>query len=437
MIARSHLGWTSNGTHQNGSSSTPRILILSASVGAGHLRAAEAIELALRRMAPELYIRNVDVLTLSTLPFRRCYGQMYLDFIDLAPQVLGYFYSLMDRPLPPGPHRIAKLRCKLEKMSMRPFVHLLRAEPWDLVINTHFLPAEIIAWLRTHGQFHTPQVTVTTDFETHRLWVHQPCEHFFTATDEAACYLQSFGVPRSDATATGIPIHPVFSEPRDRETCLARLGLQGDRPIILVLAGGYGVGPLEEIYRGLLDVEVPAEFVVVAGRNTQARKHLQNLPAPARHRHKILGFTKQIDELMAVASLVVSKPGGLSTAETLARGVPLVLVHPVPGQEERNADYLLENGAAIKVNYTVTLALKVEKLLRDPARMAQLRTNARRISRPRAAFSIAKWCLAMLGYRQGRRVASEGRKRRGEGHVGTAPVRNDLNPWAAPLLALR
>src|SRR5438445_5642660 len=124
----------------------PRILLLWASVGSGHKRAADAIELAIRHYAPGAYLRSVDVLSLATRPFRRCYGQMYIDFIDRAPAVLGYFYNLMDQLRPPGPvHGWDRLRVALEQMSLRHFICFLKSEPWDLIINTHFLPAEIIA----------------------------------------------------------------------------------------------------------------------------------------------------------------------------------------------------------------------------------------------------------------------------------------------------
>ena len=161
---------------------------------------------------------------------------------------------------------------------------------------------------------------MTTDFETHRLWVTQPCEHYFTATDEAARYLSYFGVPAGDISTTGIPVHPVFCEDKDRASCLKRHGLRGDRPVLLQLAGGHGVGPMEELYRSLLAVERPLELSSSPGATPAAEKRLQAVPVPARHRVHVLGFTQQIDELMTIADLVVSKPGGLTTSETLARG---------------------------------------------------------------------------------------------------------------------
>jgi processive 1,2-diacylglycerol beta-glucosyltransferase len=265
-----------------------------------------------------------------------------------------------------------------------------------LVINTHFLPAEIIAHLRKEERLSVPQVTATTDFETHRLWVNQPCDRYFTATEEGALYLNSWGVPASDIFPTGIPIHPVFSQPKDRAECLARHGLKGDRPIILQLAGGFGVGPIEKLFHAILEVELPLEIVVVAGRNEKLKTQLQKIKAHSKHHVKVLGFTDQIDELMAVADLVVSKPGGLTTSETLARGAAMVIVNPIPGQESRNSDFLLENGAAIKVNNIATLAYKLTTLLRDPERLKQLKANARHLGRPRAAFDVVNGALELI-----------------------------------------
>jgi processive 1,2-diacylglycerol beta-glucosyltransferase len=373
----------------------PRILVLSASVGAGHLRAAQAVELALRQTVPEASVKNVDVLELTNVAFRRLYGKAYLELVNRAPHVLGYFYDLLDKPRS-SRRRSDRLRLAVEKLNLRAFIRFLEAEPCDLIINTHFLPAEIIAALRTKERLKVPQVTATTDFETHRLWVNEPCEHYFTATEEGAEYLCSWGVPRGQTTATGIPIHPVFSEPKDRADCLAKHGLKGDRPIVVQLAGGFGVGPIEKLYRSLLEVEIPLEVVVIAGRNEKVRAQLDAVDPPARHHTKVMGYTSDIDELMAVADLVLSKPGGLTTSETLARGAAMVIVNPIPGQESRNSDYLLENGAAIKINNRATLAYKVTALLREPERLARLKENARRIGRPRAAFEVVERSLALL-----------------------------------------
>lgn len=372
-----------------------RILVLSAAVGAGHLRAAEAVELALKQTLPDATVRNVDVLEMTNRLFRRVYGKFYLDLVNKAPHFLGYFYDLLDQPPSKGA-RGDRLRFYLQKLNLRPFLKFLQSEPWDLVINTHFLPAELIASLRRKGQIDLPQVTATTDFDTHRIWVNQPCDRYFTATPEGALYLQHWGVPAADVFATGIPIHPVFSTPKDKGECIGKHGLASDRPIVLQLSGGFGVGPIEKIFHGLLSVERPIQLVTITGRNEDLKTHLSKIKPPDRHKVKIIGFTREIDELMQAADLVVSKPGGLTTSEVLARGSIMVIFNPIPGQESRNSDYLLENGAAIKANNLATLGFKVNALLQDQSRLESLRANVRRIARPRAAFEVVEKSLELL-----------------------------------------
>jgi processive 1,2-diacylglycerol beta-glucosyltransferase len=373
-----------------------KILVLSASVGAGHLRAAQAVEVALRQLAPKALVQNIDVLKLTNAVFRRVYGESYLDLVNHAPHVLGYFYDYLDRPRKEKSKRDA-LRLLLEKLNLKRFVDVLQEQEWDVVVNTHFLPAEIIASLRRAGKTTVPQITATTDFETHRLWVNQPCERYCTATEEGAEYLVHWGVPRETVTVTGIPIHPLFSQPRARGKAVEDLELAGDRPVVLQLAGGFGVGPIGKIFQGILEIEKPLQVVVVTGKNADAQKQLKAIDVPGRHRVLILGFTDRMDELMAAADIVVSKPGGLTTSEVLARGAAMAVVNPIPGQESRNSDYLLENGAAIKINNVATLPLKLGRLLVDPAALNRLKANAKRIARPRAAFDVAKMALEFAG----------------------------------------
>ncbi len=248
-----------------------KILVCSAAVGAGHMRAAQAVELALRELAPRADVQNVDVLSLTNAAFRRVYGKTYLDLVNRAPHVLGYFYDMMDRPRPADSKR-DKVRLLLEKANVKRLTEMLLDGAWDVIVNTHFLPAELIASLRRGKKTRVPQVIVTTDFETHRLWVNEPCEMYTTATDEGSAYLHHWGVSEDRLAVTGIPIHPVFSQKKDRGKCLAAHGLTGDRPIVLQVAGGFGVGPIEKLYRGILEVEQPLEVVVVAGRNEKAQR---------------------------------------------------------------------------------------------------------------------------------------------------------------------
>jgi processive 1,2-diacylglycerol beta-glucosyltransferase len=141
---------------------------------------------------------------------------------------------------------------------------------------------------------------------------------------------------------------------------------------------------------------VALEVVVVAGKNVKAKQKLEAVDVPRRHRAKVMGFTTEIDELMAVADVVVSKPGGLTTSEVLARGAAMLIVNPIPGQESRNSDFLLENGAAIKANNAATLPLKLSRLLGDPGRLNAIKANAKRLGKPRAAFDAAQVALDLV-----------------------------------------
>lgn len=374
------------------------ILVLSAAVGAGHLRAAQAVELALKELAPGAVVKNVDVLSLTNAAFRKLYGEAYLDLVNKAPHLLGAMYDLLDKPhSKKTPSH--KLKMVVQKLNLLKLKGMLtepeHGRPWDVIVNTHFLPAEIIADLRREGRLDVCQLTATTDFDTHRLWVNQPCDRYTTATDEGKAYLEYWGVPGGSITVTGIPIHPVFAKEKSREECVQRQGLKGDRPVVLQLAGGFGVGPIEALFQGLLSIKRPLEVVVVCGKNEKTRKKLEGVSVPSRHRARIIGFTTEIDELMGAADLVVSKPGGLTTSEVLARGAAFAIVNPIPGQESRNSDYLLENGAAVKINNVATMAHKLGPLLDDRARLEELKRNARRLGHPRAAYDVAQIALKM------------------------------------------
>jgi processive 1,2-diacylglycerol beta-glucosyltransferase len=372
----------------------PRILVLSASVGAGHIRAAQAMELALKHAAPDAHVQNVDVLTLTNTLFKRLYGTAYLDLVNKAPHLLGAIYDLTDKPQRTKGARHA-LRSLVQKANLKKLTDLLK-EPWDIVVNTHFLPADMIATARRRDKMSTRQVTVVTDFDAHAFWVNEPCERYYVAAEEAALSLTWWGVDRARITTTGIPVHPVFAQTKTAAGCRNKHNLAADRPVLLQLAGGFGVGPIESMLRALYTIERPHHTVVVCGKNAELKKKLEAVKVPPQHKATILGFTTEIDELMAAADAVITKPGGLTTSEILARGCAMVIMNPVPGQEDRNSDYLLEQGAAVKVNTLSALGWKVSSLLADPARLASLRANAKALGRPKAAETIAKDVLASL-----------------------------------------
>ena len=376
------------------SAARPRILILSASCGAGHVRAAEAVQLALERTAPDAVLANVDVMNFTNAAFRRIYNTAYFDLVDKAPHLIGFLYDKTDRPT--AWPSLDRMRLRLTRLNLMRLVTLIVGGHWDLAVSTHFLPAEIIASLRRKGRIDFPQATVTTDFDTHHMWFNEPCERFFAASEEARINLAACGVPLETIETTGIPIHPAFVEHKVMNDCRRFHDLSVDRPVVLQLAGGFSISRVRDVHRGILDCRLPLHVVAICGRNARAKAQFEAVACPSRHRRSIIGFTREIDEFMAAADVIVSKPGGLTSSEALARGTPMLIIDPIPGQESRNSDYLLEHGAAIKCNNLASLTYKLTHLLTTPGRLASAREAASALGRPQAGFEVARSLLSML-----------------------------------------
>ena len=373
---------------------SPRLLILSASVGAGHVRAAQALEAACATGEFPGEIRHLDVLRFTNRAFRTLYSQGYLELVDKAPDVLGWLYDRLDTPW-----KSNRLQQAFEQANLAPFVQLLGSLRPDWALCTHFLPAGIIAWLRRHHRVTVPQAIVVTDFDVHALWLLGDVEQYFVAREEAAAYLERTGVPPERIRVTGIPVDPVFAVPKDRAESRRRHGLDQTLPTLLLSVGGFGLHGAARVLEALLAIRQPVQIVAVAGARAEVRARLQRVAAgaPPRHRVQVLGFTTAMDELMAAADLLVGKAGGLTSSEALARGLPLLIVNPTPGQEERNSDHLLEAGAAVRCNNLPTIGWKIERLLGEPGRLDQLREAARAAGRPRAAVDIVSAMRGLMG----------------------------------------
>jgi processive 1,2-diacylglycerol beta-glucosyltransferase len=367
---------------------------LSASAGAGHIRAAQAVERALEALGGAKEVRHVDTLDFTNPVFKNLYSKTYIEMVNKTPELLGWLYDHLDKPW-----KHARRRLAFEKLNTRPFVKLLKSYQPEMVVCTHPLPAEIISWLKSKEKIETRQAIVVTDFDVHAMWLCRHFEHYFVAIDETRVHLEKLGVPREKITVSGIPIDPVFSIPKDKYEMRARHGLRPELTTILVSAGGFGVGPIENLMTSLLELAHPAQVVAICGRNQELRARLDalvaNRSAVSRVTIHPLGFTDSMDEYMAASDLLLGKAGGLTTSEALTRGLAFVIVNPIPGQEERNSDHLLEEGVAIRCNNPPTLAYKIDRLLDDPDRLATMRTNARRLARPRAAFDVASRLLTL------------------------------------------
>ena len=365
-----------------------RVLILSVSAGTGHIRAGEALAAAAAAHPSIGEVLHIDALRYTNKIFRRFYGQFYIDLVKSAPTLLGWFYESQDEPW-----KTEKMRLMLDRMNTGPLVRQIKKFKPDITICTHFLPSEILSHLIKHGKVDTQLSTTITDYHVHAMWLSRLIHHYFVANDESRAQLENIGFPSECITISGIPIDPVFCETKDRETLRAKQGLRNDIPLLLVSAGALGVSSAERIVEVLSHLTMPVQIVVICGKNEKLRQsvldQLNQCPASAAHLDfKVLGYTTEMDEWMKSADLYIGKPGGLTTAEAMSCGLPMVIYQPIPGQEERNSDFLLENGAAVKCNQLATMAYKVDLLLKNPERMAKMRRRAFELSHPDAAKQI-------------------------------------------------
>jgi processive 1,2-diacylglycerol beta-glucosyltransferase len=364
-----------------------KVLILSAAVGAGHLRAAEAIEKAFKEKNAAAEIKNIDVLNYTNPLFRRLYGKAYLDMVGAMPEVLGWMYDSLDKPWQNERRRLA-----LDRLNTQPFIKFLKNYQPDIAVCTHFLPSEIISWLKAKGKINFPQAIVVTDFDVHAMWLAHHFEQYFVALEETKIHLEKLGIPPTKITVSGIPIDPIFAETKDKFEMRDKYGLAKDKLTILVSAGGFGVGNVEHLLRALSELNTPAQILAICGRNEELKTKLEKLAISELNNERVvfkpIGFTREMDEYMSASDLIVGKPGGLTTSEAMAKNLIFVIVNPIPGQEERNSDHLLEKGCAIRCNNLPALAYKIDELVKDEKRFAAMKANVKEFAKPQAAHDI-------------------------------------------------
>ena len=369
----------------------PRIAILHATAGSGHKSAAVALAHALAGLAPDALVREVDTLVFASRFYRRTYGQSYNALAQRAPKLWGALYALwaqerVNRSM--GPTREA-----LDRLSLRGLVRVVERERPDAIVCTHFLPVEALYPIRGRGRLDVPLHVVITDFTAHPLWAYPHVDRYFVASEQVAEELSGHGVPRERIEVTGIPVDPRFAQPHGREVVRARFGFPLERPLVLVMGGGGGVGPMAELADRLATLPESPQVVVLCGTNARLLRQIEALVPVHGGRLRGMGFTPHVDLLLEACDLVVSKAGGLTCAEALVKHAPLVVFRPTPGQEVGNVRYLEAGGAAVHADSLDTVAATVSRWLSDPEALRRARENAAALAKPDAAEAIAQRVL--------------------------------------------
>lgn len=366
-----------------------RVLILSASVGSGHKVAAAAVEQVFRTQ-PGVEVRNQDALKLTSRLFQVTASDAYFAMVKESPWAVGWLYDQNDEPFR---NETGWLRV-WNMLNSQPLARFIEDYDPDITVCTHFMPAGMVAQLLSERKIHTSLAIITTDYDFQGMWLSRIFNRYFVAQEEAKVLLTALGIDPTRVVVSGIPVGMDLSAPIDRVAVRERYRLRDDLPTLLVSAGALGGGPATEIVSQIMRMETPVQAVVVCGRNRLLRDEVTALTASQADRFRVLGFTHEMHDLMRVATLFVGKPGGLTSAECMAVGLPMLVVDPIPGQEERNSDRLLESGAAARSNSTLTIGYKLDSLLSEPGRLEAMSAATARLARPDAARVVVETLLS-------------------------------------------
>jgi processive 1,2-diacylglycerol beta-glucosyltransferase len=335
-------------------------------------------------------IDRVDLVKFFSPLHRRIVSDGYVKLVEHAPEFWGMMFAKTDDPA--LARRLNRVRALFPSHSRARFGRHVKQFKPDVVLCTHYMPLEILGHLRKKKDGPKPMaVSVVTDFEAHALWMEACVDLYCVAAEETKARLVARGAPAEDVVATGIPISARFSIRPDPMAARKRVGLRDDLPVLLVLSGGFGMGPVAEILGELDKVERSFQTVVVTGRNEKLRRELA--AQDRKHPTRVVGFASNMHELMGMTDLIITKPGGLTSSEALALGKPLFILNPIPGQEAANSDFLLERGAAAKVNRVEDLPYRIDQLL-GSKKLAEMARAARKLGRPDAAREICELVIA-------------------------------------------
>jgi processive 1,2-diacylglycerol beta-glucosyltransferase len=384
---------------------TMRILIATVTAGGGHLAAAAAMQEAWSAARPSDTIDKVDLIKFFSPLHRKIHEDGYIKLVEHAPELWGMMFKKTDDPK--LAQRMNRLKRVFPSNSRARFVKYVKQFQPDAVLCTHYLPLEVLEGMeakdlrkarkpakRKRGSVGpTPSlgasmplvVSIVTDFEAHALWMNDCVELYCVAAEETKARLVARGAAAEKVVATGIPISAKFSTKPDLLAVRQKLGVRDDQPVLLVLSGGFGMGPVAEILTELDKVSHPFQTIVVTGRNDELRRQLA--ACDRKHPTHVLGFASNMHELMGICDLIITKPGGLTSSEAMAMGKPLFILNPIPGQEAANSDFLLERGAANKANCVEDLPYRLEQLL-GTRKLGEMSRAAKMIGRPGAAANI-------------------------------------------------
>lgn len=374
-----------------------RILIAYASAGIGHRKAAEAIYKTFKVSFPSNEIYIVDALDYSNTIFRWSYPRAYLFLINYLSPIWGILYYLTDFKYFDFIFSWPRILFhRLNGIGFEKF--LLKLNP-EVVICTHFFPSELTSDFKKHKRFGGRLIVVVTDFRLHSFWLSGGADLFVVASDETKKDLLNRGMKEERIEVLGIPVDPVFNQTKPKEELFRRLALRENFFNVLIVSGGFGVGPIKELVLGLdmLSKEINSnlQLIVICGRNKRLFKELTLLQNRLGFENKIHPFVDNMDEFMQVSDIMLTKSGGITISEALTKNLPMIIIRPISGQETRNSAILLEYGVALKADRVFEASRLVKALIESPEKLYGMKARMKALAHPDAAIEIARLTIAI------------------------------------------
>ena len=391
-----------------------KVLIMSASTGGGHNRAARAIKEELEsrtidNMSIECEI--VDSLKLVNNTMDKVISRGYEKSALYTPKAYGSVYRFSETTI------ASKNEFKtnpLTSLMARKFKHLLNESTPDLIIGTHPFPMIALSTLKKNNNLHSlsrsesfykstkvdipPMISVLTDYTTHSTWIQNEIDYYIVGHEYVKELLVYEGVDSEKVKAFGIPVEKSFLSHRDRETVLTELGLSPEKLTVLLMGGSFGAGNIKETLEDLIAIDRDFQILVITGRNEHLKDKLSKMLDSTIHNKNIclLGYTNKMNDILASIDVLISKPGGLTTTEALLNDVPMIVPYFIPGQEEENLDFLTNCGAALRTTKKYSLPVLLKVLIDDPSRLDNLRKNIKSIRKFDSAVNISNLVVDIL-----------------------------------------
>jgi processive 1,2-diacylglycerol beta-glucosyltransferase len=371
-----------------------KALIIYADSGAGHRRAAEALYEAMKRYYSPAEVDLIDVLDYTTPMFRKNYSQIYLLLVKYVPWLWGFCFSFLDHNFI---DRIAKaVRRVNNHFYCRKFEKYILARRPNLVLTTHFLPNEIITSLKRRRGFEAFLVTCITDYYPHIFWRDAGIDLYITPNEDLYPRLERLGIDRMKVQPLGIPIAPVFGNLRPKAEIRRELGLNAGTFTVLITSGGFGIGPITKLLGQIAGIKKPLQILAICGNNPKLKADLEQFASYSIHNIRIYGFVRNMHELMDASDIMVSKSGGLTTTEAMAKGLPLIVLYPIPGQESANCDFILKHQAGLRADSPEGAARLIEELMGDETELGRIRANMSRLGRSQSAAEIVQYIHKLI-----------------------------------------